>query len=69
VGELADRCASAFAESARLAGEMAVRDRRIAQLEGELQRLQQARHDIAKRIDDMIGQIDQLETQLVARAE
>jgi septal ring factor EnvC (AmiA/AmiB activator) len=69
VGELADRCAAALAESARLNGEMAARDRRIAELEGELRRLQQARHDVVKRIDDMIGQIDQLETQLVARAE
>lgn len=66
---LADRCAAALAESARLSGEMAARDRRIEELEGELRRLQQVRHDVAKRIDDMIGQIDQLETQLVARAE
>ena len=41
----------------------------IAQLEGESRQQNQRRRDVARRIDDLVGQIDELEGRLVARAE
>jgi hypothetical protein len=34
-----------------------------------MRELNQRRRDVAKRIDDLIGQLDQLEAQFVARGE
>ncbi len=69
VRALADRYAAALGENAKLVGEIDARERRVEELEVELRRLMQSRKDVAKRIDAMISQIDQLETRLVARAE
>ena len=54
---------------AALARDVAERDQRIAELEGELRRQNQTRRDVTRRIDDLVGQIDELEGRLVARAE
>ena len=40
------------------------RDERIRALEGQLLEANQLRQDVAKRIDELIGQIDQLDGQL-----
>ena len=69
VQALAERCSALRDENAKLASGVAERDERIAGLEGEVRRLHQTRRDIAKRIGDLIAQIDQLEGRLVARAE
>lgn len=69
VRELADRHAALREENAKLAGELAARDRRVEELEGELRRMVQTRRDASRRIDEMIAQIDQLEGRLVAQAE
>jgi septal ring factor EnvC (AmiA/AmiB activator) len=67
--ELSNRHAALRDENVKLAAELAARDRRIEDLESELRRTSQTRRDVAKRIEDMIEQIDQLEGRLVAQAE
>jgi predicted nucleic acid-binding Zn-ribbon protein len=69
VQTLIERFVATRTEIASLRTEVAVRERRIDELELEIQQLRQSRRDVAKRIDEMIGQISQLETRLVARAE
>jgi septal ring factor EnvC (AmiA/AmiB activator) len=69
VGELVGRHAALRDENAKLAVELAARDRRIEELEGELRRVNHSRREASRRIDEMIAQIDQLEGRLVARAE
>ena len=66
---LADRFAAVRDENTKLARDVAERDRRIAELEGEVRRQGQTRREVARRIDDLVGQIDQLEGRLVARAD
>lgn len=56
-------------ENAAFGAELEARADRIASLEGELQRMREARSDVAMRIDELIVQIDQLEGRLVAQAE
>ena len=41
--------------------ELASRDQKIASLEGEVRDLRQTKRDVAKRIDDLIGQLDHFE--------
>lgn len=53
-GELADQ-----AEGLR--GELALRDQKIKALENEVRDLRQTKRDVAKRIDDLIGQLDHVE--------
>jgi chromosome segregation ATPase len=43
---------------------IAERDDRIRTLEGQLLESNQLRQDVAKRIDELIGEIDQLDAQL-----
>jgi septal ring factor EnvC (AmiA/AmiB activator) len=69
VQSLADRFAALRDENAKLARDVAERDQRIAEFEGELRRQIQTRREVARRIDDLVGQIDQLEGRLVARAD
>jgi len=69
VQALAERYAVLRDENTKLARDVAERDQRIAQLEGESRQQNQRRRDVARRIDDLIGQIDELEGRLVARAE
>jgi chromosome segregation ATPase len=56
-------------ENAALVAELDARSDHVAALEAEVQRLQEARKDVAVRIDELIGQIDELEGRLVAQAE
>jgi septal ring factor EnvC (AmiA/AmiB activator) len=69
VQALAERHAAVRDENSKLARDVAERDQRIAELEGELRRHNQTRRDVARRIDDLVGQIDDLEGRLVASAE
>jgi predicted nuclease with TOPRIM domain len=56
-------------ENTAFSAELEARADRITSLEGELQRMREARSDVAVRIDELIVQIDQLEGRLVAQAE
>lgn len=56
-------------ENAAFGAELHARAGRIAALEAELQRMQDAHGEVAVRIDELIAQIDQLEGRLVAQAE
>ncbi|MGZ8710834.1 MAG: cell division protein ZapB [Thermoanaerobaculia bacterium] len=69
VQALAERHAALRDQNTKLARDVAERDQRIAELEGEVRRQNQTRRDVARRIDDLVGQIDELEGRLVARAE
>jgi len=69
VHSLADRFAALRDENTKLARDVAERDERIAALESEVRRQNQTRRDVARRIDDLVGQIDQLEGRLAARAD
>jgi len=69
VHSLADRFAALRDENTKLARDVAERDERIAALESEARRQNQTRRDVARRIDDLVGQIDQLEGRLAARAD
>jgi septal ring factor EnvC (AmiA/AmiB activator) len=69
VQQLAARFRAVVAENARLAREVAERERRMAELESKLREGNQLRRDVAKRIDDLIGQIDHLEVQLGQRGD
>jgi septal ring factor EnvC (AmiA/AmiB activator) len=69
VQALAERHAGLLDQSANLARDVAERDQRIAELEAEVRRQQQTRREVARRIDELVGQIDQLESRLVARPE
>lgn len=66
---LAERFAGLRDENAKLARDVAQRDQRISELEGEARRQNQRRRDAAQRIDDLVGQLDLLEGRLVARTE
>ena len=63
------RFAALREENAALGGELHARADRIAVLEAEVQRMQEARSEVGMRIDELIAQIDQLEGRLVAQAE
>lgn len=69
VQALADRCRRLRDENARLARDAAEHEQRIAGLESQLREANQLRRDVAKRLDDLIGQIDHLEVQFTARSE
>lgn len=56
-------------ENAAFRTELNARTGRLATLEAEVQRLQEARSDVAVRIDELIAQIDELEGRLMAQAE
>ncbi|RIL05435.1 MAG: hypothetical protein DCC71_10310 [Proteobacteria bacterium] len=66
---MADRFVALRDENAKLAREVAARDGRIDELEAETRRLQQTRRDVARRIDELIQQIDQLEGRFPAQSE
>ncbi len=65
--ELASRYARLRRENARLASTLRASERRVAELEAELRQGNQLRSDVAKRIDDLVGQIDQIEDRFTAR--
>jgi septal ring factor EnvC (AmiA/AmiB activator) len=68
VRDLADRFLAQRDEATKLRGEIEVRDRRVEELETEVRRLQQSRRDVARRIDELIDQIGQLEGRLATQA-
>lgn len=51
-------------ENRQLREQLASRVQRIQTLESELRHANQRRQDIAKRVDELIAQIDQLDVQL-----
>jgi len=51
-------------ENRQLREQLASRVQKIQALESELRHANQRRQDIAKRVDELIGQIDQLDAQL-----
>ena len=51
-------------ENKVLREQLASRLQRIQSLEGDLRHANQRKQDVAKRIDELIGQIDHLEMQL-----
>lgn len=67
VVELASRHAALRQEQARLIEALGASERRVAELEAELREANQRRTDVAKRIDDLVGQLDQIETRFAAR--
>jgi septal ring factor EnvC (AmiA/AmiB activator) len=69
VHSLADRFAALRDQNAKLARDVAERDERIAELESEVRRQGQTRREVARRIDDLVGQIDQLEGRLAGQAD
>lgn len=54
-------------ESGHLAEQLTSRDRRVEELESQLREGNQLRRDVAKRIDDLVGQIDQIESRFAQR--
>lgn len=54
------------AERDTLQSGLAKQQERVSELEGELLEANQRRKDVAKRIDELIGQIDELDSQLEA---
>lgn len=64
---LLDRYQGLRRENARLFEALAARDRRVEELESQLREGNQLQRDIAKRIDDLLGQIDQIEHHFTER--
>jgi len=56
------------AENAALRTELEGRDSRIRSLDDRILEMNQGRQDAAKRIDDLIAQIDQLDARFDARS-
>ena len=56
-------------ENRQLREQLAVRGQRIQALENDVRHANQRRQDVAKRVDELIGQIDQIEVQLAARED
>jgi septal ring factor EnvC (AmiA/AmiB activator) len=69
VRALVDRCRKLRDENVRFARELGERDQRVTDLEAQLRQANQLRRDVAKRIDDLVGQIDHLEAQFTAKAD
>jgi len=65
--ELADRYAALTRDHVELKAALREREQRIADLEAQLRAGNQLRRDVAKRIDDLVGQIDQIEERFAAR--
>jgi septal ring factor EnvC (AmiA/AmiB activator) len=53
-------------ENASLRADLEGRDSRIRSLDDQILEMNQTRQDVAKRIDDLIAQIDQLDERLGA---
>lgn len=50
-------------DNASLREQIVLRDEKVLALEAEIRDLNQCRQDVAKRIDDLIAQIEQIENQ------
>lgn len=69
VRSLVDRYERQRGETAALRNELQERDRRIHLLDEKILALNQGRQDAAKRLDDLIARLDQLDAELEARLE
>jgi regulator of replication initiation timing len=56
-------------ENRQLREQLAVRGQRIQALENDVRHANQRRQDVAKRVDELIGQVDQIEIQLAGRED
>ncbi len=65
--ELLGRYEALRRENSRLAEVLAARDRRVEELESQVREGNQLQRDVAKRIDDLLGQIDQVEHHFTER--
>lgn len=68
VAKLVEEYRALRRENARLIRELGDRDHRIGVLEGQILELNQRRQDVGKRIDELISQIEHLDTRLGASA-
>ena len=66
---LADQHKRALKDNESLRRIVEERERRIRALEAETLELNQRRRDVAKRIDDLLAQMDQLDVELGAAGE
>ncbi|HBZ72236.1 MAG TPA: hypothetical protein DEP35_21890 [Deltaproteobacteria bacterium] len=66
---LADQHKRALKDNESLRRTVEERDRRIRALEAETLELNQRRRDVAKRIDDLLAQMDQLDVELGSAGE
>lgn len=64
VEQLADAHHAALTDNVALRGNLEDQNQRIRELEGQLLESNQRRQDVVKRIDELISQIDLLESQL-----
>lgn len=64
VTQLAEKQLGLQKVNAELREQLTERDSRVRALEEQLRTANQLRQDVAKRIDELIGQIDQLDAQL-----
>jgi hypothetical protein len=62
-----DRYAALRRENANLAEMLTARERRVEELESRVRGGNQLQRDVAKRIDDLLGQIDQIELRFAER--
>jgi len=69
VTALADRHEQLRTENAELRRVLREKDQHIGHLDEKLRAAGQRRHDVSKRIDDLIAQIDQLDSQFEAQEE
>jgi len=65
--ELAARYEDLRRENHRLSSALLQSEQRMAELEAAVRAGNQLRSDVAKRIDDLVGQIDQIEERFAAR--
>lgn len=69
VRSLVDRYERLLAETELLRGELGEREQRIRALDEKLLALNQGRQDAAKRLDDLVSRLDQLDAELEARLD
>jgi chromosome segregation ATPase len=69
VRELVDRHAALRGEHAETLAQISLREERIDELEERVLALNQSRQDAAKRIDELISQLDRVEAELDRRFE
>lgn len=69
MASLVEKFRALQAENARLRRTLEERELRIRSLDEQVLELNQRRQDVAKRIDDLIAQVDYLDAQLGAPAE
>ena len=65
--ELLHRYEELRCETSRLTEALAARERRVEELESRFREGNQVQRDVAKRIDDLLGQIDQIEQHFAER--